>query len=267
MNTKTSIASIIYSLKKLDQQRHFKIADKIFNNLKIAQEVEEKVEAKTKEQLMEELRQYAVSPEALRAGYKSLALKYHPDQNNNNPKATENFKLLQEVYGRLRASVQSNLKGDNEYLKNLPIKILSAEITITIFDDGHEYTDDFDMDENEIIEKYIDFLKLTRYWRTVGEPGKEAPARISFTEADIDGILEGILEYASEQDENIIEVSIDLYYEDHNGNEKMVVGLGHYREALIEEYEERTKYLSDEDDDDDDEDDDDDDNDGIRRLN
>ena len=40
----------------------------------------------------------------------------------------------------------------------------------------------------------------------------------------------------------------------------MVGGIGHYREALIEEYEERTKYLSDDDDDDDDDD-------GIRRLN
>ena len=47
MNTKTSIASIIYSLKKLDQQRHFKIADKIFNNLRIAQEESEKVLPKT----------------------------------------------------------------------------------------------------------------------------------------------------------------------------------------------------------------------------
>ena len=60
MNTKTSIASIIYSLKKLDQQRHFKIADKIFNNLKIAQEVEEKVKAKTYDQLLNEMRQFGL---------------------------------------------------------------------------------------------------------------------------------------------------------------------------------------------------------------
>jgi hypothetical protein len=258
MNTKTSIASIIYSLKKLDQQRHFKIADKIFNNLRLAQEVEEKVKAKTYDQLLNEMRQYAVSPQALKAGYRSLVFKYHPDRNNSSPIANENLIQLEKVYGRLRASLQSNLKEDNKYLKNLPIKNLNAEITITIFDNGHEYTDDFDMDESQIIEKYIDFLKYTRYWRTVGEPGKEAPARISFTEADIHGILESILEYASEQDENIIEVKVDLYYEDHNGNEKMVGEIGLYREGLIEEYEERTKYLSDDDDDDDD---------GIRRLN
>ncbi len=266
MNTRILIASIVNSLKILDQQKQFKIADKIFENLRSAQEVEEKVEekvkAKTKEQLMEELRQYAVSPEALHAGYKSLSLKYHPDLNFNDPVATENFKLLQQVYGRLRASVQSNLKGDNEYLKNLPIKNLSAEITITIFDDGHEYTDDFDMDEDQIKEKYIDFLKLTRYWRTVGEPGKEAPVRMSFTEADIYAIIEGILEYAAEQDENIIEVKVDLYYDDNDGNEKMVSLIGHYREALIEEYEQRTKYLPDYE-----EDDDEDDDDNIRRLN
>lgn len=257
MNTRILIASILNSLKILDKQKQFKIADNILDNLRIAQEVE----AKTKEQLMEEMRQYAVSPEALKAGYKSLSLKYHPDLNFNDPVATENFKLLQQVYGRLRASVQSNLKGNNEYLNYLPIKNLSAEILLTIFDDGHEYTDDFDMDEDQIIEKYIDFLKLTRYWRTVGEPGKEAPVRMSFTEADINGIIEGILEYASEQDENIIEVKVDLYYADHDGNEKVVSMLGHYREALIEEYEQRTKYLPDYEEDHDEDDDD------IRRLN
>ena len=260
MNAKLLIRDVLFSLKKLDQQGYYKIADKIFNNVRISQEVEEKVEAKTYDQLLNEMRQYAVSPETLKAGYRSLVFKYHPDRNNSSPIANENLIQLEKVYGRLRASIQSNLKGDNEYLKNLPIKNLNAEILITIFDDGHEYTDDFDMDEDQIIEKYIDFLKYTRYWRTVGEPGKEAPVRTSYTEADLHGIIEGILEYASEQDENIIEVKIDLYYDDHNGNEKMVGGIGHYREALIEEYEERTKYLSDDDDDDDDDD-------GIRRLN
>ena len=198
--------------------------NKIFNNLRIAQEVEEKVEAKTYDQLLNEMRQYAVSPEALKAGYRSLVFKYHPDRNNSSPIANENLIQLEKVYGRLRASIQSNLSN---YAKRVYFI---------------EYTDDFDMDEDQIIEKYIDFLKYTRYWRTVGEPGKEAPVRTSYTEADLHGIIEGILEYASEQDEDIIEVKIDLYYDDHNGNEKMVGGIGHYREALIEEYEERTKY-------------------------
>ena len=44
MNTRVAIASILNLLKKLDQQGNYKIADKIFNNLKTAQEV--KVEIK-----------------------------------------------------------------------------------------------------------------------------------------------------------------------------------------------------------------------------
>ena len=137
MNAKLLIRDVLFSLKKLDQQGYYKIADKIFNNVRISQEVEEKVEAKTYDQLLNEMRQYAVSPETLKAGYRSLVFKYHPDRNNSSPIANENLIQLEKVYGRLRASIQSNLKGDNEYLKNLPIKNLNAEILITIFDDGH----------------------------------------------------------------------------------------------------------------------------------
>ncbi len=71
MNSNFIIKDILSSLKKLDQQGHYKIADKIFNNIRTAQEVE----AKSYADLMEEMRQYAVSPDALKAGYKSLALK------------------------------------------------------------------------------------------------------------------------------------------------------------------------------------------------
>jgi 5-formyltetrahydrofolate cyclo-ligase len=109
MNTELLLRDILASLKKLDQQKHYKIADKIFNNLKTAQEVTPKTYAN----LMEEMRQYAISPEALKAGYKSLAIKYHPDQNNNDPIATENFKLLQQVYGRLRVEVNRSENSNN----------------------------------------------------------------------------------------------------------------------------------------------------------
>ncbi len=239
MNTSKLIKSIVVSLQNLDQQGHYKIADKIFKNLRTAQQVE----AKSYADLMEEMREYAVSPEALKAGYKSLALKYHPDQNNNDPVANENFKLLQQVYGRLRASVQSNSTVKNDVLNFKPIQNLYAEVTMTFFDDGHEYTDTEDLNEQEIIREYIDHLKYIRYWRTKGENGKEAPVKMSLTEANINDILESIAEYMSMKDENIIEVNTELFYDDIDGNKKSASMIYYFREALIDEYENKTKQI------------------------
>ena len=80
-----------------------------------------------------------VSMTVVRKQYKLLALKYHPDQNNSSTVANKNFQKLQEAYGRLRASLQSQSKVKNEYLRFKPIKNLSAEVSVKYFDNGFEY--------------------------------------------------------------------------------------------------------------------------------
>jgi hypothetical protein len=229
MNKRQILASILNDLNILDQQKHYKIADLILNNLKTAQL------DKVKElgELIEELREYAVSPEALKAGYKSLALKYHPDLNNSSVVANKTFQNLQDAYNRLRASLQSQSNVKNEYLKFKPIKNLFAEVQINYFENGYDFEDDDSLDEEQITKMYIDHLKYERYWRTRGESGKEAPVKISFTEADIDGILDGIDEqvYA----ENVIQVKVELHFEDADGNEKTAEMTYYHPEALLEE--------------------------------
>jgi DnaJ-class molecular chaperone len=229
MNKRQIIASLLNDLNILDQQKHYKIADLIFNNLKIAQL------DKVKElgELIEELREYAVSPEALKAGYKSLALKYHPDLNNSSVVANKTFQNLQDAYNRLRASLQSQSNVKNDYLNFKPIKNLSAEVQINYFENGYDFEDDNSFDEEQIREMYIDHLKYERYWRTKGESGKEAPVKISFTEADIKGILDGIDEQV--YDENVIQVKVELHFEDADGNEKTAEMTYYHPEALLEE--------------------------------
>lgn len=244
MNTKLLLRDILSSLKKLDQQGHYKIADKIFNNVRTAQEANaQPVEAKTFAQILDELREYSATPEALKAGYKTLSLKYHPDLNNSDPIATENFKLLQQAYGRLRAGNYSKDNNNKDLLRNKPISDISAEVSIKTFDDGY-YMDDYqDLDQQEIEKMYIDFLNLTKYWRTRGEEGSQPPVRMSLTEADIENVCDAIAEQISQSDETIIDVVVTLYYTDSDGNEKdSAYGFG-YRAGLIEEYEQEMKQL------------------------
>ena len=66
---------------------------------------------------------------------------------------------------------------------------------------------------------------------------------MSLTEADLYDICEAIAENISEEEDNIIEVMVDLFYTDSDGIEKSVYqGFG-YRAGLIEEYEEERRQL------------------------
>ena len=244
MNAKLLIRDVLFSLKKLDQQGHYRIADKIFNNVRISQEVNaQPVEAKTFEQILDELREYSATPDSLKAGYKTLSLKYHPDLNNSDLTATENFKLLQQAYGRLKAGNYSKDKSNNQLLRNKPISNFYAEIRTESFDDGYTSHDNYDLEQEDIEHMYIDYLNYTKYWRTRGEIGSQPPVRMSLTEADLDDICEAIAENISEEEDNIIEVMVDLFYTDSDGIEKSVYqGFG-YRAGLIEEYEEERRQL------------------------
>jgi len=238
MNTKIIIASILNSIDKLDQQGHYKIADKIFHNLKTAQQIEPKSYA----DLMEEMRQYAISPDALKAGYKSLALKYHPDQNNNDPIATENFKLLQQVYGRLRAEVNRS-ENPNEFFSSDPISNLNAKITIEEYDSGFAWDEDFKLNEEQIIAAYTEYLKWSKYYSTTEKNGDQPPVRVSFTEKDIDDILASLIQFASEQAEKVTEVEVQFNYNDKNGEEKGWLASESFRAGLIEDYPEMKGLL------------------------
>lgn len=230
MNTSKLIKSIVISLKKLDEQKQFKIADKIFNNIRTAQEVNPKSYA----DLMEEMREYAVSPEALKAGYKSLALKYHPDQNNNNPIATENFKLLQQVYGRLRAEVNHS-KDSNNFFTSNPITNLRASVDIKYYDEGFEEDQSFYFNEEQIIAIYADYLKWSKHYRTTKKSGDQPPIRVSFTENDINDIISALTQFGAEQAEKVRDVEVQFDYIDENGKPNGINASTPFYAGLIED--------------------------------
>jgi hypothetical protein len=256
MNTELLLRDILASLKKLDQQKHYKIADKIFNNLKTAQEVTPKTYA----DLMQEMREYAVSPEALKAGYKSLALKYHPDQNNNDSIATENFKLLQQVYGRLRVEVNRS-ENSNNFFNSDPISNLNAKIRIEDYSSGFGWDEDFILNEDEIIAAYTEYLKYSKYHSTSSKSDvDQPPVRVSFTESDTDDIMEALIQFGSAKPGVITEVDVQLNYTDKDGKQQGWNSSESFRAGLIEGDEEMRRLLGGDDDDYDDDDD-------IRRLN
>jgi hypothetical protein len=216
LNTRKVIASIINSLKILDQQKQFKIADKIFNNLKTAQEVEEKkVEPKTLQQLIDELSTYNVSPEALKAGFKSLLFKYHPDLYNNDPIANENTKLLNKAYSTIKMkSFQDDSDEEDEdgqKLSSLSIIIeeASADIKLDLFNNER-----MKFSPNQVIQAYKDHLLWNIYYKEgmLDDRQNIPPVKISFIEKDLKKIASGIYYAAFEEYNDLKEVKVGIKY-------------------------------------------------------
>lgn len=216
MNSKFLLRDVLSSLKKLDQQGHYKIADKIFNNVRIAQEANSQpVEAKTIDEIKAELSAYNVSPEALKAGYKTLIFKYHPDLYNNDPIATENFKLLQQAFSMLKMrSFQDDSDEkdeDGEVLSRSSIIIEEAKAEIKL--DTFNY-ESMEFSPNQVIQAYKDHLLWNVYYQKgmLDDRQNIPPVRISFTEKDLPTIALGIIYAAIENYNDLQEVDVEIKY-------------------------------------------------------
>jgi hypothetical protein len=217
MNKRQIIASILNDLNILDQQKQYKIADLIFNNLRTAQQIT----LKKYKDLMEELRTFAVSKDALKSGYRSLTLKYHPDLNNGSKIAEKNFILLGQVYGRLMSELSQSEKKSNQFISTEPISDLYAEVVVEYTDDpDDDYNTDgesYDLDEEEIIKTYKDFLIWSKYYTSSTKLNHTQPVRISFNQSDIEDIIKALMQFGTEKFEFVTNVEVKLYYTDSNG--------------------------------------------------
>ena len=211
MNTKFLLRDVLSSLRKLDQQGHYKIADKIFNNLRLA----EKLKLIEEAELEKELSAYNVSPKALAAGYRSLTLKYHPDLHFNDPIAEENFKRLQNAYSKIKMkSFQDDSDEedeDGEILSRLSIIVEEASARIKL--DTYNY-ESMDFSPNQVIQAYKDHLLWNVYYQEGMKKDKQnlPPVRISFKEKDLPAIAYGINYAAIESYNNLKEVDVEIKY-------------------------------------------------------
>jgi curved DNA-binding protein CbpA len=162
--------------------------------------------------------------------------KYHPDQNNNDSVATENFKLLQQVYGRLRAEVNRSEDSNNFYSSD-PITKLNAVVRIEEYDNGFAWDEDFELNEDQIISIYTEYLNWSKYYNTTNKTDKEPPpVRVSFTESDVDDIIEALIQFGSGQAEKVTEVEVQFNYTDKDGKETGWNSSESFRAGLIDDY-------------------------------
>ena len=209
MNTKLIIASIINDLNKLDQQGQYKIADLIFNNLRLAQEVE----AKTYDDFIDELDQYTSSQETLKAGFKSLLFKYHPDLYNNDPVANKNLIELQRAYNRLLSEINKT-KSMSAWDQSLLAKSMTPDKAVIEWDGIRSFeSDQMYLSPEQVSQIIVDDYKFSirrklkdNNPKTQEEINNTPPVKAPSSEYDIDDILESLMNFA----ENLLSFGYDM---------------------------------------------------------
>jgi curved DNA-binding protein CbpA len=210
MNKKQILASIISHLNKLDQQGQYKIADLIFNNLRLAQEVE----AKTYDDFIDELDQYTSSQEALKSGFKSLLFKYHPDLYNNDPIANKNLIELQRAYNRLLSEINKT-KSMSAWDQSLLAKpIVPDKATIKWEGTRSFESDQLTLTPDQVSQIIVDDykfsirrkLKENNNPKTQEEINNTPPVKAPSSEYDIDDIHDSLMNFA----ENLLSFGYDM---------------------------------------------------------
>jgi curved DNA-binding protein CbpA len=209
LNTKLIIASIINDLNKLDQQGQYKIADLIFNNLRLAQEVE----AKTYDDFIDELDQYTSSQETLKAGFKSLLFKYHPDLYNNDPVANKNLIELQRAYNRLLSEINKT-KSMSAWDQSLLAKSMTPDKAVIEWDGIRSFeSDQMYLSPEQVSQIIVDDYKFSirrklkdNNPKTQEEINNTPPVKAPSSEYDIDDILESLMNFA----ENLLSFGYDM---------------------------------------------------------
>jgi len=210
MNKKQILASIISHLNKLDQQGQYKIADLIFNNLRLAQEVE----AKTYDDFINELDQYTSSQEALKAGFKSLLFKYHPDLYNNDPIANKNLIELQKAYNRLLSEINKT-KSMSAWDQTLLAKSMTPDKATIKWDGVRSFeSDQLTLTPDQVSQIIVDDykfsirrkLKENNNPKTQEEINNTPPVKAPSSEYDIDDIHDSLMNFA----ENLLSYGYDM---------------------------------------------------------
>jgi curved DNA-binding protein CbpA len=209
MNKRQILASLISHLNKLDQQGQYKIADLIFNNIRLAQEVE----AKTYDDFIDELDQYTSSQEALKAGFKSLLFKYHPDLYNNDPVANKNLIELQRAYNRLLSEINKT-KSMSAWDQSLLAKSMTPDKAVIEWDGVKSFeSDQLTLTPDQVSQIIVDDYKFSirrklkdNNPKTQEEINNTPPVKAPSSEYDIDDILESLMNFA----ENLLSFGYDM---------------------------------------------------------